>query len=843
MVRFSRLRLAVKRMSECRWAMKFKALRRHLAKQSCQVYSGSQLPLCWVGRLKRCAFTCALVIFFGLIIWPSAQAAQVGIPGIADIPLDIVLLVDESGSLSYADVAQEIQAASTIAQTPLNPLSQVTVIGFGGADGVTSDQDPTTVICQPTLTDSAASLEYLDQCVHGLHRRTKAEGNDTDYAAALAKAMSYLTANAPIGSRPPAGATKAIFMMTDSGLNVSHDPAYSAGGIPAARRAVDLQLAAARRASVQIWPLGFGAISSGDRSYLDYLAAGGAQMACSTNPAATPRAIVTSSPDIASTIFSLYSDAACLGISSGGSTLLEGGQTRTLTVNIPATASDAAISVDKGNPAFRVVYLTPAGMTVTGGSLSGSRFQRSGQDSGVDVLHIEHVQSGVWKIRVTAPGGLSSQPVSATAFWQGVVRPQITASPSNARPGQQIHVTISALGPNGPIIDPITLNGLGIQLDVTGDGLPGRLNVPVSNLGEPQGTPQDGTYQGTFTAPARTGVLTVTGSISGHGLHASQASIQIPVGGQAALLQGTLAFNAPSSVAAGQSIQGQIAFSNQTGKARQVELTLTAAPAVATLRAPQGTVKVPPGTSEISFTITLDGASLRGPSFIEVEVIDPSNPNVVYIDRQLLIVVVSPHNPIWPYLLILGLLILLVIALTYRWRYRVFSAVAPTRIFISYRRDDTDFLARWLYGQLAKRFGKNRVFKDIESIMPGEDFTIVINDKVRSCDALLALIGDRWLTIADRTGRRRLEDPQDYVRLEIEAALARNILVVPILTARTPMPRADQLPGSLAGLTHRNPLEFSQGHDAVDFRMLQKALMKTGRFRQWLRRLRDVQIS
>ena len=103
------------------------------------------------------------------------------------------------------------------------------------------------------------------------------------------------------------------------------------------------------------------------------------------------------------------------------------------------------------------------------------------------------------------------------------------------------------------------------------------------------------------------------------------------------------------------------------------------------------------------------------------------------------------------------------------------------RIFISYRREETAYPAGWLYDRLADRYGGGQVFKDVDSIQLGDDFVEVVTRAVGSCDVLLALIGDQWLAITDEHGRRRLDDPDDFVRLEIEAALTRNVRVIPIL--------------------------------------------------------------
>jgi hypothetical protein len=160
-------------------------------------------------------------------------------------------------------------------------------------------------------------------------------------------------------------------------------------------------------------------------------------------------------------------------------------------------------------------------------------------------------------------------------------------------------------------------------------------------------------------------------------------------------------------------------------------------------------------------------------------------------------------------------------------RVMVESAAGSTgRIFISYRRDETAYPAGWLYDRLADHYGEGQVFKDVDSIELGEDFVEVITRAVGSCDVLLALIGDQWLTITDEHGRRRLDDPHDFVRLEIEAALARNVRVIPILVDGARMPTAEELPDSLDRLARRQALELSPARFEFDTGRLLKVLDK-----------------
>jgi outer membrane protein assembly factor BamD (BamD/ComL family) len=131
------------------------------------------------------------------------------------------------------------------------------------------------------------------------------------------------------------------------------------------------------------------------------------------------------------------------------------------------------------------------------------------------------------------------------------------------------------------------------------------------------------------------------------------------------------------------------------------------------------------------------------------------------------------------------------------------------RIFISYRRQETAWPAGRLYDVLVEHFPAEEVFKDVDNIEPGEDFVERITAAVGSCDVLLALIGPQWLTISDENGQRRLDNAEDYVRLEIETALTRKIRVIPILVDEARIPRANELPPTLAPLVRRNAVEIN----------------------------------
>lgn len=148
-------------------------------------------------------------------------------------------------------------------------------------------------------------------------------------------------------------------------------------------------------------------------------------------------------------------------------------------------------------------------------------------------------------------------------------------------------------------------------------------------------------------------------------------------------------------------------------------------------------------------------------------------------------------------------------------------------IFISYRRDETEAYAGRLRDRLSHHFGAGQVFRDIDRIDLGERFPEKIETALNTCDALLALIGPTWLSIADEDGGRRIDDPGDYLRMEIAAALARpDVLVIPVLINTARMPSRSELPAPLRGLADCQALRVTNdGWDDQVARLI-KALEK-----------------
>ena len=145
-------------------------------------------------------------------------------------------------------------------------------------------------------------------------------------------------------------------------------------------------------------------------------------------------------------------------------------------------------------------------------------------------------------------------------------------------------------------------------------------------------------------------------------------------------------------------------------------------------------------------------------------------------------------------------------------------------LFISYRRGEAAGEARALFNELAAILGKESVFMDVDSIALGRDFREVLHDRLASCDFMLALIGREWIHAERAPGKRRLDDPTDLVRLEIQAALQRNISVTPVLVQGAQMPAAEQLPEDIRDLAYRNGFELSHTRWESDLQEMLKRL-------------------
>ena len=145
------------------------------------------------------------------------------------------------------------------------------------------------------------------------------------------------------------------------------------------------------------------------------------------------------------------------------------------------------------------------------------------------------------------------------------------------------------------------------------------------------------------------------------------------------------------------------------------------------------------------------------------------------------------------------------------------------RVFVCYRREDSAASAGRVFDRLIARFGRGNVFMDVDTIRPGQDFAARIEGFVAGCDSLVAIVGRDWLR-SDGAGTRRIDDPEDYVRLEIHAALTRDTQVIPVLVAGAPMPTAEELPPEIAAFSGRQAIEVSESRFDFDSGRLIEAI-------------------
>lgn len=147
-----------------------------------------------------------------------------------------------------------------------------------------------------------------------------------------------------------------------------------------------------------------------------------------------------------------------------------------------------------------------------------------------------------------------------------------------------------------------------------------------------------------------------------------------------------------------------------------------------------------------------------------------------------------------------------------------------SRIFINYRRADTEGHVGRLYDHLTQHFRPDDIFMDVSSIEPGQDFVQVLEDAVAVCDIFIAMIGPHWLTLTNEIGERRLDLWDDFVRIEVESAIKHNKLIIPVLVGGAKMPHPTALPDTITMLSRRNAIELSHQRFGYDVQKLIEAM-------------------
>ena len=151
----------------------------------------------------------------------------------------------------------------------------------------------------------------------------------------------------------------------------------------------------------------------------------------------------------------------------------------------------------------------------------------------------------------------------------------------------------------------------------------------------------------------------------------------------------------------------------------------------------------------------------------------------------------------------------------------------PESIFVNYRRQSDSGMAGRIYDSLSLSLPGASIFMDVDKLNPGDDFEAALERSLAGCKVLLAIMGPQWATVVDQNGQRRLDDPNDFVRKEISAALGKGVRVIPVLIGGTQMPEARSLPDDLKTLVKRQAIEIRHEHFKADAEALAKAIAAT----------------
>ncbi|MFJ7957583.1 VWA domain-containing protein [Streptomyces sp. NPDC096319] len=555
-------------------------------------------------------------------------------------PLDFAVVVDQSKSLADKDLARETEAAALLSQGEISERSRATIIGFGSSEK--SGQSPVSEVC-PLIVADAAGRERLSKCVQQLGVRDEARiGPGTDFPAAVRQAVTRLTEG---GARTPA-VPKVVFLLTDGKLDVADSPEYGTDRDTrqsnGARRLTE-ELARARAAGVQIWPLGFG--SEIDRSALTAMAEGGYRGACSDVPGSVPRMrVVGSSAEIDKALQETFAAARCARIAQG----TVGKPPADLTVTIPPIATDGSLTVAKHDPKVRVTYYDPAGRKVpVRGEFDGSTFEVSGQDGPVEALRVKDPLPGRWRVHIEAPEGHRDREVAVRAIWQGRLRSDVTLDPASPRAGEKVAVQVRMQTRRGVVItDPEQLAGLTASAEVSGAGF-APFSFKLADDGRaPDAKAGDVRFTGTFTLPAAaTGDLELVTRMAAPGITSDKRPVHARRGPDVPVLTAGLAVDRVT-VHPGGTVHGTLDVTNNDSTPHTLRFALQDQTPGAELTVAPTPVTAPAGHStRVPFTLTLAAGTALGELGGKIAVVDTGDGDTVLDTAFLDVLVVAP--PTW----------------------------------------------------------------------------------------------------------------------------------------------------------------------------------------------------
>ncbi|MEZ0113855.1 hypothetical protein ABH920_007889 [Catenulispora sp. EB89] len=575
-------------------------------------------------------------------------------------PANIVIAVDESGSITPDKMAQEKAAATSILYDEFNQQSSVEVIGFGGRDeyeSATNPQAPT--ICPMTPLSTPVQRGSVATCVSGLARRSDQEGNNTDFNAVLDQAVTDLR-------NAPASYQRLVFLLTDGVMQVYNPNAGSDDATRLARAILTNQtIPDALAAHVSIWGLGFGTDAKLDdltpmaqHSYQDQCAANRAQLV----------------PDVSETRTTLlaqfFASARCAVFKNGNLVPLSSGSTVDVPVDIPVIATSGAIEVLTGDPQDKVVFEDPHQNPVpTTDTVGATHYELEGSGGVIQTLQITNPPPGTWHVVISAPAGSPVQSVAADVLWQGRLTSDIVVD-GDAVPGQPVAVDVELIASRDGALTADALKDVKVVAGMSGTGFD-----PVSTpLQADSGRP--GLYHGSITVPpSATGGLTLTGLVTGPGVAAQQnvsyPQLRVPGAGSvnANFIIGS------TTVHPGDDFTVMLQLENQSGRAHTVTVELQDAQPGVTLRQPTVSLSSDSGVRPpVPLTIHVDRAVRPGRISGALTATD-TDTKQQYTSRFLPVDIVPPPSFVQKYglwlALGLGLLVAVVFAVAWAIRSRL----------------------------------------------------------------------------------------------------------------------------------------------------------------------------
>ncbi|RSM69638.1 hypothetical protein DMH04_45795 [Kibdelosporangium aridum] len=581
--------------------------------------------------------------------WPVATRAEQPNGQNQDIdvkPAQIVILVDQSGSIRQEDMVREQNAASLLAQSELSTRSTVSIVGFASDSGT---KPPVDVACPPLVLTGAAERERIAQCVGGLRKRATSEGAGTDHAEALKQAMSYL------GQGSAADGPKLIFLLTDGVLDVSESPRYGVDKSAqqrndAAQQAIRQTLDSARDKGVQVWPLGFGKV---DKNALDQFAAGGFQGSCGPEVPKPSATVVSTSEDVTGALLRSFSSGRCVGVGPVTNNQLGSGRDIEVPVTIPAIATDGSIIVVKNDSRISVEYIDPQGRSVPkSGESDSGRFQASGETGAVEVLRVVNPAPGEWTVRVTSPPEVPPQNVLTAVTWQGAAQAVLNVDPPTPAVGHQATVTLKVVLRGGkPVARPELLQGLSFTAEMAGDNVPAR-PITLQDNGQSPDDAADGTFSGRVTIPTelKDGV-SFRGRVAGLGISAADATATVKVAPQLPTVLATTTLpTLESTVEPGDSLLAKAIISNNSGQRQRVQIGVRAdGESSITVPAEEAVREVDPGSTTVDFTMQFADDSPEGVATGVVRVVDAADPSRILHEKSFTVAVEYPF-PWWKWI-------------------------------------------------------------------------------------------------------------------------------------------------------------------------------------------------